>query len=152
MVVVPPPSGNWPGHQFPLAQIQFAIEKLVLAARISLRGAERVCGLVAEFFGVAWETPHHTTVRTWLLRIGLYQLTRPKPQADDWVWLVDHTVQIGQEKCLVVLGVRLSELPPPGECLRFQGQRRSLKPVDLSNAEALFYFSQALFQFLHTSP
>lgn len=92
----------------------------MLAARISLRGAERVCGLVAEFFGVAWETPHHTTVRTWLLRIGLYQLTRPKPQADDWVWLVDHTVQIGPEKCLIVLGVRLSELPPPGECLRLE--------------------------------
>jgi hypothetical protein len=108
------------GHQFPLAQIQFVIEKLVLAARTSLRGAERVCGIVAEFFGVAWETPHHTTARTWLLRIGLYQLTRPKEQADDWVWLVDHTVQIGQEKCLVVLGVRLSELPPSGECLRLQ--------------------------------
>lgn len=103
-----------------MAQIQFVIEKLVLAGRTSLRGAERVCGLVAEFFGVAWETPHHTTVRTWLLRIGLYQLTRPKPQADDWVWLVDHTVQIGQEKCLVVLGVRLSELPPLGECLRLE--------------------------------
>jgi hypothetical protein len=100
--------------------MQFVIEKLVLAARTSLRGAARVCGVVAEFFGVAWETPHHTTARTWLLRIGLYQLTRPKEQADDWVWLVDHTVQIGQEKCLIVLGVRLSELPPPGECLRLE--------------------------------
>ena len=118
--MISPPTACLAGHQFPLAQIQFLIEKLVLTARTSLRGCVRICDVVAEFFGVAWETPHHTTARTWLLWIGLYQLTRPKPQADDWVWLVDHTVRIGQEKCLVVLGVRLSELPPPGESLRLE--------------------------------
>ena len=97
VAVISPPTASLAGHQFPLAQIQFLIEKLVLTARTSLRGCVRICDVVAELFGVAWETPLHTTARTWLLRIGLYQLTRPKPQADDWVWLVDHTLQIGQE-------------------------------------------------------
>ena len=118
--MIPPPLPCLAGHQFSLAQIEFVIEKLVLAARTSLRGAARVCGVVAEFFGIAWETPHFTTARTWLLRIGLYQLRRRKEPGDDWVWVVDHTVQIGQEKCLVVLGVRLSQLPAPGECLRLE--------------------------------
>jgi hypothetical protein len=48
----------------------------------------------------------------WLLRLGVYKLTRPKPHADDWVWIADHTVQTGQEKCLLIVGIRLSSLRP----------------------------------------
>ena len=39
-------------------------------------------------------------------------------KSDDWAWLVDHSVQIGQEKCLVILGIRLKDLPERGECLQ----------------------------------
>jgi hypothetical protein len=44
----------------------------------------------------------------WLLRLGLYELQRPKEPADDWVWIIDHTVQTGHGKCFLVVGVRLS--------------------------------------------
>jgi hypothetical protein len=33
-----------------------------------------------------------------------YMLMKPKQQADDWVWIIDHTVQLEVEKCLVILG------------------------------------------------
>jgi hypothetical protein len=46
-----------------------------------------------------------------LLRVGLWALLRPKVIAADWVWMVDHSIQIGPCKCLVILGVRLSTLP-----------------------------------------
>jgi hypothetical protein len=45
------------------------------------------------------------------LRIGFYKLFRPKQIADDWIWIIDHTIQIGNEKCLIILGVRQSDLP-----------------------------------------
>ena len=45
----------------------------------------------------------------WLLRLGLDALERPKEEADDWAWLVDHTVQIGKTKCLLIVGIRLSK-------------------------------------------
>ncbi len=54
------------------------------------------------------------------MRLGHALLTMSLPQADDWAWLVDLSVQIGQEKCLVILGIRLSALPAPGECLQHQ--------------------------------
>lgn len=54
--------------------------------------------------------PNWSTGRLWLLRLGYYKLTRAKEQADDWAWIIDHTVQVGQEKCLVILGVRLHVL------------------------------------------
>ena len=45
----------------------------------------------------------------WLLRLGLYELTRPKPKADDWVLIFDHTVQLGGMKALIIVGIRLSQ-------------------------------------------
>jgi hypothetical protein len=45
--------------------------------------------------------------RQWPFRVGLYELTCPQERGDDWVWLVDHTVQLGAHKGLVVVGLRL---------------------------------------------
>jgi hypothetical protein len=71
-------------------------------------------------------TPVWQTVRMWLLRIGYYQLLKPKEKANDWIWIVDHTIQIGIEKCLVVLGIRQKDLPI-GRALQYS----DLEPIDL---------------------
>jgi hypothetical protein len=52
--------------------------------------------------------------------LGHAQLTANKKAAADWVWLIDHSVQIGQEKFLAILGIRLADLPAPGESLRYE--------------------------------
>jgi hypothetical protein len=62
------------------------------------------------------ETPCANAGRTWLFRLGLNELTCPQEQADDWVWLVDHTVQLGSHKGMIVVGLRLGawqEKPRP---------------------------------------
>mgnify|MGYP000908879592 CR=1 FL=1 len=49
-----------------------------------------------------------------MLRVGgseytsLYQLFRRKAQADEWIWIIDHTLQLGDCKCLIILGIRRS--------------------------------------------
>jgi hypothetical protein len=55
--------------------------------------------------------PDRSTGRLWLLRIGLAALRRPKVVATDWVWMIDHSIQIGRCKVLVILGIRLSDFP-----------------------------------------
>jgi hypothetical protein len=90
--------------------------RLVLGG-CSLRGAARVLTMLADSLGWLMPTPHWTTGRLWLLRLGHAMLTAAKEHAHDWAWLIDHSVQIGQEKCLVILGIRLRDLPPPGQCL-----------------------------------
>jgi hypothetical protein len=85
---------------------------------ISLRGVMRVLDIMAEAFCWPLKIPHWTTGRLWLMRMGHAMLTMPLEQADDWAWLTDHSVQIGQEKCLVIVGIRLRDLPPAGECLQ----------------------------------
>jgi hypothetical protein len=40
--------------------------------------------------------------------MGLFELRRQKEPADDWVWLIDHTIQTGHGRIFVVFGFRLS--------------------------------------------
>ncbi len=51
------------------------------------------------------KVPSHSVIRQWLGKIGLYELERPKEKRDDWIWIVDFTIELGTEKCLVILGV-----------------------------------------------
>jgi hypothetical protein len=85
------------------------------------------------------EIPHPTTGRGWLLRVGLFKLQRPKALADDWVWLVDHTVQIGKARCLMIAGIRLSQLPPSGQALELKHlEPLAILPVDQSNGQIVY--------------
>ena len=103
------------GHKFGVRMIRLAVN---LARVIGLRPTERVMKIVWEWLGMQQPLPAWTTIRTWLLRVGLATLREPVQVADDWVWMSDHSNQIGPEKALVVLGVRASQLPPPGETLK----------------------------------
>lgn len=66
--------------------------------------------IMNRFFPLPASIPSWSSHRLWLLRVGYYKLTRPKEIADDWVWIVDFTIQAGSMKCLSVLGLRRSGL------------------------------------------
>lgn len=55
-------------------------------------------------------TPHHTTIRQWIIRYGCHTLQTPLEQASDWIAIADLTINIGKLKCLAVLGVRSCDL------------------------------------------
>jgi hypothetical protein len=80
---------------------------------------------------------HWTTGRFWLLRVGLAALLRLKPIADDWAWMVDHSIQIGQTKCLVILGVRLSDLPEGRALCHEDMELIALEPMKNSTKETV---------------
>lgn len=46
----------------------------------------------------------------WVKKIGYFQLQLPKEKANDWIIIVDESIGIGQEKVLVVLGIRRSKI------------------------------------------
>jgi len=89
-------------------------------AGISLRGASRVLALIIEALGLPFDAPHWTTGRLWLLRFGLAQLNAHKTKASDWVWMIDHSVQIGPQKVLLIIGIRQEALPERGQSLRLE--------------------------------
>ena len=93
------------GQQYDLSYMVLAIQ-LILTARVSFRAASAVLMLICE-----GRVPVPSTIRSWVLRLGLGMLRQNPPRADDWAWLVDHSIQIGTQKCLVILGIRLSDYP-----------------------------------------
>ena len=46
----------------------------------------------------------------WVKKVGYYCLNQPKTKADDWILILDESIGIGQEKLLVVLGIRASQI------------------------------------------
>ena len=44
----------------------------------------------------------------WLMRMGLFELRRTKEPANDWIWLIDHTIETGHGKVFMVFTFRLS--------------------------------------------
>jgi hypothetical protein len=111
----------------------------VLSASTSLRGASRSIQIVASFFGLGLPIPSWYAGRLWLLRIGYYKLTREKEEAKDWVWIIDHSVQLGDEKCLVILGIRLCSFHATGSCLTHENvEPIALLPVKHSNGDIVY--------------
>lgn len=95
------------GMQFAFGAIALFM-RLVMQAATSLRGSSATLEIFQGLIPALERTPSPNAGQMWLLRIGLYEITRAKEKADDWVWIVDHTVQIGQVKCLLVVGCRLA--------------------------------------------
>ena len=111
----------------------------VNTAASSLRGGILSLEVVKIFFDLSLDIPSWHAARLWLLRLGYYKLMRPKVQANDWIWIMDHNVQLGCEKNFVILGIRLCNLPPVGESVKHE----DLEPIDLSpviksNGEIVF--------------
>lgn len=69
-----------------------------LARRIGLRSTPDVLTVVLDWLGADAKLPDWTTVRTWVLRVGVAAIKHPVEQADDWIWMADHSNQIGPER------------------------------------------------------
>lgn len=108
-------------QQYPFAVIGLALE-LVLDAAVSLRGVSAVLQVFQKWLPALDRIPSPNGGQLWLLRIGLYEILRPKEKANDRVWLIDHTIQLGTRKCLVVVSCRLAA---------WQAQPRPLEHNDL---------------------
>jgi len=109
-----------PNHHFGPKMISLCVN---LARRIGLRSVTDVLRMVFDWLGADAKLPDWTTVRTWMLRVGVAAIKRPIEQANDWVWMADHSNQIGPEKALSIIGLRASNMPPPGQALRHEDVR-----------------------------
>lgn len=103
-----PPLGT---HGYGARMISLCVN---LAQKVGLRAAQTVLRIVFEWLGLEPKIPDWTTIRSWMQRVGVAALEEPVEPADDWIVMADHSNQIGPEKALVMLGVRASQLPPPG--------------------------------------
>ncbi len=95
------------GFHFPLQTIIYAI-RLVMFGLLSLRGVSYSLSLFNKFFNGG--TPCHVVIQDWILRLGLYKLRKLPEKRNDWVYILDYTIEFGVKKCLVVLGIPLEKI------------------------------------------
>lgn len=80
----------------------------------------------------------HNTVRNLLQRIGLYEISRERPVAEDWIWMIDHTIQAGTMKCFVVMGIRQADFLKLERPLEHRDMDMlDLIPVETSNGKVV---------------
>lgn len=69
----------------------------------SFRGVQQTFEVLAQYLTVP--TPSMSSIRRWVLRLGLYELRRQREYREDWLYIVDLTIELGAAKCLVILGI-----------------------------------------------
>ena len=105
-----------PHHSYGSKMISLCLN---LCQRIGFRPAESSLKIVFDWLGIDAKIPSFDVMRVWACRAGVAQLQLPT-EGDDWIWMADHSNQIGQEKVLQIIGIRVRDLPPLGETLPLQ--------------------------------
>lgn len=84
---------------------------LVIQAVVSYRSVPRILQLfnTQTPLNLSW-IPHFSSVINWSLRLGLGLLKQVKPITQPWLAIVDHSIDVGTKKALVVLRVNLDTL------------------------------------------
>jgi len=78
--------------------------RLIVFGLLSLRAAQRTLCFFKPWFKGG--TPCHVIIQNWVLCYGLYKLKQAPKKASDWIYILDHTIEFGAKKCLVILGIR----------------------------------------------
>jgi hypothetical protein len=92
-----------------------------LNAVVSYRSVPRILELFQSKtnYSVGW-VPHFTSVINWSLRLGLGLLTKVQAITKPWVAIIDHSIDIGTKKALVVLRVEVDALSQRGAAIRLE--------------------------------
>lgn len=108
---------------------------VVLVGHVSFRSVPRVMGLFSK--PKEW-IPHFTSVINWTLRFGLALLSQVAPIDQAWVAILDHSIDIGVKKVLVVLRVRLDALQRRGAALQLEDcQCIGIQVMERSDGESV---------------
>ena len=97
-------------HQYSLCQISISVNQIVISGN-SFRGVSKNWQIFVDNYEDVErgfknkKLPSYSVIRTWWSRLGLSELQREKEKRDDWIWIIDFTVELGTEKCLVILGI-----------------------------------------------
>ncbi len=104
-------------HHYPTQVILWSL-LLLIVVYTSLRGANKTLALFSPFFG--FQTPSYSTISNWSYRLGIYLLHQPVPYRDDWIIVLDETIQLCKNKALVILGIPREKLEQIGYAPRHQ--------------------------------
>ncbi len=99
-----------------------------------MNSASKVLNLIVK----TKRTASINTGKMWMMKLGYYRLMQTKEKAQDWIWIIDHTIQMGKEKCLAILAIRAKDLPKT-RALKYEDMEIiDLQPVETSTGEMVY--------------
>ena len=112
---------------------------LVIHAVVSYRSVPRILNLFKSSTGFGWGwVPHFTSVINWTLRLGLGLLKQVQPISEPWLGIIDHSIDIGTKKALVVLRVPVAALSLRGSAIQLADcECIGLKVCERVNGESI---------------
>jgi hypothetical protein len=134
-------SDRIPHHHYTIPTISIAVQQIVEVGH-SYRATAKTMELFSSFFSL--DTPHYSSLKSWVERIGLYELQRPKKTRNDWLYLIDLTLELGNSKALVIYGI-----PHTLWLTNILPHKRALKPTD-GQILALEVTTQATGDWIHS--
>lgn len=75
-----------------------------------MRSLSKIIATYNLYLNLKLSSPSFSTVKLWIEKIGYTKLCSNKEKAEDWILILDESIGIGQEKVLVVLGIRQSNI------------------------------------------
>ena len=88
---------------YPVAIILLCVH-LIIKAASPFRTAANSLEITFEFLPELkdYKAPSCTTIKRWLQKVGYYKLTVPKAISNDWMILIDASIQMGEKKCVAL--------------------------------------------------
>jgi hypothetical protein len=107
-----PKDVNLAGFKFNLSIVWLSI--ILYKGGLSYRAISSMWVFLSGFFGVSFAIPSYGTVRTWVLKHGLYLLKKGgkslRKGGEKWVFIIDESYSLGKSRLLVILAIRVSSL------------------------------------------
>lgn len=97
------------GHSFNTIIISLVLS-LKFQTSVSYRSIHKVLLTMKLFADLNISPPSHSTIILWSKKFGLYHIERKIPKSDDWIIILDESIEFGNEKMLVVLGIREKDI------------------------------------------
>jgi len=120
---------------------------LVLDAVVSYRSIPRTLTVFNKYTShhQKW-IPHFTSVINWTLRFGLGLLQQVHPISVPWIAIIDHSIDVGTKKVLVVLRVRMDEMLNKGRAIQLEDcECIGLKVCETVNGKSTYHDLDAIF-------
>jgi hypothetical protein len=92
-------------HEFSNILITLLLS-IKLTTSASFRSISKIMVLVNLYLDLNIKVPCHVTILLWVKKMGVYKLFQAKEKADDWIIMIDESIEFGHDKLLVILGIR----------------------------------------------
>ncbi len=107
----------------------------VFEGAISLRAASKAAQITSIFFD--FPTPSYTIISEWAKKIGFYIYNSPKDKNINRVWIVDFSIQFGQDKLMLILGVDIAKINEWKKQIDDDNDKKIKFEVNYKNVEVL---------------